>query len=294
MESNQSANESPAAGKPMTDTAETGKLNRGIMDHFDQGLIVITDHVLDAQLAVRENTAQLRVMASTVELVRGLPAKMTAVEDSSAAVGKRLEACGAWILKLSERMDALDKVTLCKLSERMDGLDRSMRQVAEKPSELDNAAEGLRAEMRKHAELFEKPQQKTVHHRHHLHYYGWIIFGLLCLCMGLFGLWRDARRDAARNATSDILWRGARQVLDSSLVQELDTVRNRHDANPEQFQKDVILQDEHNEELAEKLQEEAEKRQEADEKRSEANEKQQEADAARQEAEEMKKQKRKR
>jgi hypothetical protein len=294
MESNQSANGLPAAGKPVTGTPETGELNRKMMDVFDQALITLNDHVLDAQLAVRENTAQLRVMASSVELVRGLPAKLSEVLEGLLAVEERLETCCAWMNNVSERMDALDKMAMSKLNERMYGLEFSMRQLAEKPTALDNATEVLRAEMRKHAELFEKPQKKTVHHWHYLHYYGWIIFGLVFACAGLIVLWGNARRDAERNATNDILWRGARQVLDPLLMGELDTVKNRHDADPEQFRQDVIAEDEHNEELTEKLQEEAAKRHEADQKQAEANEKQQEADAAKQEAEELKKQKRKR
>ncbi len=280
MESNQSANGLPSAGKPVTDTPETGKLNRSMIDVFDQGLIALNDHVLDAQSAVRENTAQLRVMASSVELLRRLPAKLSAVEE-------RLEMCCVWMDNLSERMDILDKVAMSKLNERMNELDRSMRQLVEKPTALDHSTKVLRDEMRKHAELFEKPQVKTVHHRHHLHYYAWIIVGLFCTCMGLIGLWGNARRDAERNATNDILWRGARQVLDPLLMGELDTVKNRHDANPEQFERDVVEQEEHTVELTAKLQE-------GDAKRHEAEEKQQEADAAQQEAEELKKQKRKR
>lgn len=277
----------------MTDGAGTGKLNSSMIDVFDQALISLNDRMLDAQLAIRENTAQLRVMMSTVELVRGLPAKMTALEEKLVAVDKRLSMFGGSIDKLGGRMGILEE-GMIKLSERMQGLEFSMRQVAEKPTALDNATEVLRAEMRQHAELFEKPQEKTVRHRHYLHHYGWIIFGLLCACMGLFGLWERTRAAADRNATSDMLWRGARQFLDSSLQQELDTVKNRHDSNPEQFEQDVKAQEGHDEELAEKLQEEAEKRTEADEKRSEANEKQREADAARREAEQLKKGKGKR
>jgi pyruvate/2-oxoacid:ferredoxin oxidoreductase beta subunit len=148
--------------------------------------------------------------------------------------------------------------------------------------------------MRQHAELFEKPQEKTVRHRHYLHHYGWIIFGLLCACMGFFGLWERTREAADRNATSDILWRGARQFLDSTLQQELDTVKNRHDSNPEGFRKDVLEQEERIEELTEKLQEVEQKRQEADEKSMEEYKKRQEADAAQQEADELKKKKQKR
>jgi hypothetical protein len=293
MESNQSANGSPAAGKPMTDAAGTGKLNPSMIDVFDQALISLNDRMLDAQMVIRENTAQQRVMANSVELVRGLPAKMTALEEKSVAVDKRLLMFGGSIDKLGGRMGVLEE-GMIKLSERMQGLEWSMRQLAEKPTALDAATEVLRAEMRKHAELFEKPQEKTVRHWHYLHYYGWITIGLFCVCMGLAVLWVNARNNADRNATSDILWRGARQLLDSTLLQQLDTVKNRYDANPEEFRKDVIAQDEHNEELAEKLQEAAEKRQEADDKSMEEYRKRQEADEAQKEAEELKKGKAKR
>jgi len=286
MENDQTKTPPPAEGKPVTDTTGAGKLNRSVVGVFDQLLNAVNDNVLNTQDAVRENTGQLRVMASTVELVRGLPDKMMAVEKGLTELGERVDTCSAWISKLSERMNVLEL---------------SMRQVVEKPLALESAMGALRGELRRHAELFENPQEKTVHHRHYLHYYVLIIIGLLWVGTGLGWLWMNARGEAGRNATNDILWRGARQYVDSSLLGVLDTLKNRYESDPGQFRKDVLAQEEHSEELAEKLQEAAQKRQEADEKRTEAdqkqgeaNEEQQAAEKARREAEELKKQRRKR
>ena len=245
-------------------------MNRSVIEVFDHLLNAVNDNVLNTQSSVRENTAQLRVMASSVELVRELPNKMEAVEKGLTEIDERVDTCSAWSSEVSGRMNVLEL---------------SMRQVVEKPLALESAMGALRDELRKHAELFEKPQEKTVNHRHHLHYYVWIIIGLFGACTGLGWLWMNARKEADRNATNDILWRGARQYLDSSLLGELDTLKNRQDSDPEQFRKDVLAQEEHSEELTEKLQEAARKRQEA-------NEEQHAAEKARKDAEELKRQKR--
>jgi hypothetical protein len=289
MESSQSpsANGTPMTGKPMTEGSGTEKLNRSVVGVIDELLITLNDHVLNAESAVRENTAQLRVMASSVELAREIPKKMAVVEKQLTAMAGHLEMCLGSVAKLNERVDTFERSTVNKLSERMDGLDKSMQQVAVKPAVWGAEMSDLRVELRRHAELFERPQIKTVHHRHYLNWYIWIVIGMFGACAVLVTLWRGAQKDASLKTNNDMLWRGARQFLDSTLQQRLDSVERHYDANPEQFLQDVKAQEAHSVELTQRLQEANQKQQEADQV-------QQEASQAKREVDELKKQKKRR
>lgn len=264
------------------------------MGVIDESLIALIDHVLDTESAVRENTGQLKMVESQVAVVREIPGKMVAMEQQLAAETERLGQCVGALNKLWERMDGFERSALGKLSERIDGLERAMRLVAEKPAEWDAAMKGLREHLSRHAALFEKPQVKTVHHKHYLNWYGWIVCGMLLVCVGLAWLWQDSRRDASLKSANDILWRGAWQVPDSLLHEELTSLKARDDDSSEQFRRQVLEDEAADEELTQKLKEENIKRDEAYEKSREAVEKQDEADRAKHEADELKKQKKKR
>jgi len=278
----------------VTERPDSEKLNRSVVEVGDQLLIVLNDHVLDAESAVRENTAQLRVMASSVELLREIPKKTEAVEKQVAATTERVEECVEAFNRLWDRVDGFERSAVARLVERMDAMEFAMKQVAGKPAEWGAAMDGLRRQMQSHAELFEKPQVKTVHHRHYLNWYIWIVIGLLAACAGLIWLWQDATKDAGVKAGNDLLWRGAWQISDSVIHGKLAHLKTQYDTSSEQFERQVLEDEAQDEELTQKLKEENLKRQQADEKSTEAIEEQREADAAGHEADELKKQKKKR
>ncbi|HEV2479524.1 MAG TPA: hypothetical protein VGS79_07660 [Puia sp.] len=296
MENNQSqsANGSPVTGKPVTEGPGSEKLNRSAVGVADQLLITLNDHLLDAESAIKENTAQLRVMASSVELVRGIPKKTEAVEKQLTAVAERLEQCMGAVNKLWERIDGFERSTVAKLTGQVDGLDKSVRQLATKPAEWGAEMSDLRIELRRHTELFEKPQVKEVHHRHYLHWSDWISAVLLMVSVGLAWLWLDAREDAGLKASNDLLWRGAWQISDSVMHDKLTRLKTQYDTSSEEFRRRVLDAEAQDEELTQKLKEENIKQQEADEKSTEATEKQREANEAGHEADELRKQKKKR
>jgi hypothetical protein len=294
MESNQSqsANGSPAVGKT-TDGLGSDKTNRSVVGVIDQSLVTLIDRVLDVESAVRENTGQIKMVESQVAVVREIPKKTAAVEQQLAADTERLEQCVGALNKLRERVDTFERSAVGKMTERIDGLERAMRLVAEKPAEWEAAMKGLKEELWRHAELFEKPQVKTVHHKHYLNWYGWVVYAMLLACAGLGWLWKDARRDASLKASNDILWRGAWQIPDSLLHEKLARLKIRADDSSEEFRRQVLEDEAQDEELTQKLKEENIKREEAYEKSREAAEKQDEADEAKHAADELKKQKRK-
>lgn len=299
---NQPANGLPGTGKPGVEgagragveSAGAGKLDLSALQVFDQLLKATIDHVLSAEDRVRENTGQLRVMASSVELVRGVPNKMDKLAQTVAEMEKRVGFFEDSMTKLCARIEAFEQTTVQKLGERLDGVEYAMRQLTLKRFELEKATEGLCVEMRKHAELFEKPQERRVYHRHYLHWYAWIIVGVSVVGIGFGLLWCNASDEAGRNAGNDILWRGAMQVPDSAFHAGLINLKYQCDTNAVQFRHGVEEDEANDAELERKLKEQNLKQQEADEKKTEADEKQREANAERQENEELKRQKGKR
>lgn len=168
----------------------------------------------------------------------------------------------------------------------MDGLEQAMGQLARQPAVCAAEMDDLRNELRQHAELFEKPQIKTVHHRHYLSWYIWIIIGFFVVSVGMGLLWQDSAKDATRHAGNDLLWRGAWQIQDSVMHKKLFQLKTQYDTSSEWFRRQVLEDEAQDEELTQKLKEE-------NIKRWQANEAQQEAKQAQDEADELKKQRKK-
>lgn len=289
MENNQlqSANGSPVSGKPVTEGPASDKPNRSVVGVIDQSLVALIDRVLDVESAVRESTAQLKMMESQLVQVREIPKKTEAVEKQVAAAADRVEQCVKAFNRLWERVDTFEKSVISKLTERMDAMELGMKVVAAKPAEWGAAMDGLQLQLQKHAELFERPQVKKVHHRHYLNWYIWIVLGLLVACAGMTWLWQDAAKDATVKAGNDLLWRGAWQIPDSTIHDELSGLKDRYDTSSEQFERQVLQDEAHDEQLTQKLKEENIKRWEAEQA-------QQEAEQAQHEADELQKQRKKR
>jgi hypothetical protein len=226
---------SPAGGT-VTDKAKLA----GVMD---QVLVVLSDKVLNTETAVRENTAQMRVMASSVELVRGIPNKMETVE-------KRVMATG----------EVLDKVR-----ERMDALEVSVRKSMDVANDMQGSMLALGGKLYQHAQLFEKPLEKSVLHRHEV---GWPIFlvvGLILSCCALVMVCFEFHAEAGQNAASDIQWRAAQLITDSGMVHELQTLKQNYAANPDSVRTAVIAEEDRRAALAERIIERDQKIQEVDE-----------------------------
>jgi|SRR6185437_13496108 len=282
----QSANGSPVPGKP-TEVLGSDKPSRSVVGVIDQSLVALIDHVLDAESAVRENTAQVKMVESQLAQVREIPKKTEAVEKQVAMAAERVEECVEAFNRLWERVDAFEKSAVSKLIERIDGLERAMRQVAEKPAVWGAEMSDLRMELRRHTELFERPQVKTVYHRHYLTWYGWIIVGFFVVSCGMFWLWNASSQDARLKSSNDLKWRGAWEVQDTAFHHVLILLERDYNSDPEQFRKTVAAYVAHDDSVKERSNE-------ADLKQEEADRRKQEADQAKQELEELKKERRKR
>lgn len=209
---------------------------------MDQLLRTLSDKVLNTETAVRENTAQVEVMAHSVELVRGIPDKVKAVEQRVAATG---EAVG-------------------KLQERMESMEASVRQSMDGSRRLEGAIEALRMGLNQHAGLFEKPLHKSVHYRHSMDEPVWIIIVLFTVCVGLVALCFNYHDKADNYEASDIQWRGAQLITDSVTLHEMQALKNSYESNPDSVRSSIIGEEDRRKALAERIIERDQKNQEID------------------------------
>jgi hypothetical protein len=237
MADNQALNVTP----PPKEAAATEKPK--MVGVIDQLLNVLSDKVLNSETALRENTAQLQLMANSVELVRGIPAKIEAVEQ-------RMITTNEAVSKLRERIVCLEAAV-------RHGMDGSLR--------LEGAIQGLGAGLQQHAQLFEKPLHKSVQYRHVVGRAAWIIGVLSLLCAGSVGLCVLYHGNADRHADSDIQWRAAQLITDSATLFELQSQKQQYAKDPEQFRKEVVAEEERRAVLAERTLEMNQKIQEVDE-----------------------------
>ena len=221
-------NENQTVKMSTTDDGAMEKLDRDVVEVIDHLLNTLNDKVIDTQGAVRENTAQIRIMASSVELVREIPEKMEALESQVASSVQRAGALG-------KQMVSLDQ----SVQKRIDALDAVVQQGIARPVMLEKSIADLQVGLKRHAELFEKPLTKSVHYRYELHWSSWVILVLVMLCSWLTAVWYNTQQEANSYERSNVLWRGARQVKDSVTFHELNSLEQQYNSNPEKVRAEI-------------------------------------------------------
>lgn len=237
-------NENQTRKTPTADELAMENLDRDATEVIDHLLNTLSDKVIDTQGAVRENTAQLRIMASSVELVREIPEKMEELERQVTSSMQRAAALGKQMVSLDE-----------SVQKRIDALDAVVQQVIARPAMLERSIEDLQVGLRHHAALFEKPLTKSVHYRHHLDWPIAVIVVLGMICAWITAIWYNARQEADLYERSDVLWRGAKEVKDSVTFHELKSIELQYNSNPEQVRAKVDSEEASDAALTERLRE---------------------------------------
>lgn len=196
----------------------------------DELLKVIVEKVIDNGTAIKEAREQIRKVVVQGEAKDGLLVQMERVEQNFKEMEK-LMAAGMEAMK--SRLDSYEK--------KMD------------PDKLVGSIQRLQNDLMAHTEYFAQPKRKEVHYKHFL---GWPLISLIVMvfvlgCLGYLcvGAWEKA----SRYEDSDIKWRSARLSPEPVVTHELDSTERYFQANPEQFKKDVIAEEERRRELEERL-----------------------------------------
>ncbi|HEY4288678.1 MAG TPA: hypothetical protein VGN00_16350 [Puia sp.] len=196
----------------------------------DELLKVIVDKVIDNGTAIKEAREQIRKVAVQGEAKDGLLVQMERVEQNFNAIEKLMV----------KGMEALGS--------RLDSYEKKMD-----PDRLEGKMQRLQNDLMTHTEYFEQPRRKEVYYRHFLGWplisliaMGFVLGGLGYLCMGAWG-------KARRYENSDIKWRYARMSMEPLVTHVLDSAEKYFQEDPEQFRKDVILEEERRWELQERM-----------------------------------------
>jgi hypothetical protein len=121
------------------------------------------------------------------------------------------------------------------------------------PDRLVGKIERLQNDLIAHTEYFAQPRHKEVHYKHFL---SWPVISLIVMVfvLGALGyLCVGAREKAARYEEGEVKWRSARLSMEPAVTHELGSTERYFQANPDQFRKDVIAEEERRRELEERL-----------------------------------------
>jgi hypothetical protein len=218
------------------------------MNEIKQGT---TDTVL------REGNELLKALISRVvdlgtdvkesgELIRQLPDRKESLERGE----KQLD-------KLEE---AVQHLHAC-INEMTKSFDQQLTWMGVRHFEV----ELLRQELERHAKLFEKPLEKTVHYRHFLGKPLYALGGMFVLLMVVLFFWIRAGWTADQYRGNDSKWRHLKLIRDSTLLNTTDRIERDWLADPAAFEKLVREEEERRDKEVQKWEEVQARHEEIDE-----------------------------
>jgi uncharacterized coiled-coil protein SlyX len=207
----------------------------------------------DFNASVKETNELLKVIAEK------LTGSETSIRKNAEEVGK-LADTPAILQELGKRMEDQDK-HVEELKGGVGEMKAGLEKMREKISIPVETISQLRTDLKNHVEFFSQPRQKNVHHRHFL---GKPILALALAMMVitvLVVLLTQSYTRAGEQAAGDIQWRYAKLSLDSVFMKTLLKTEELYKANPQQFSRDVIEEEDRRQKLFEKwnLQDETQK-----------------------------------
>jgi hypothetical protein len=139
------------------------------------------------------------------------------------------------------------------LGEKIDNYTKTFSEgmdiMAKLPERISVHAEPLQKALEEHARLFEKPLEKSVHHRHFLAQPLLVLGGMIVVIIVLLFCWNNAWEKADRYETNDIKWRYVELTHDSLVSKSLNEADHAYQADPDQFRKDVVAEEQRRKEL---------------------------------------------
>ncbi|HWB92049.1 MAG TPA: hypothetical protein VG605_09360 [Puia sp.] len=248
----------------LTAGAAPESLDMSVIGVVDQLLIGLTDKVLNVETATRDNIAQVRMMANSVELVRAIPGKMEAVE-------KQVSAWRGEIGGLRDENRALQG-QVSGLRDKIAALERNVNDSTASAKVLTSSITLLHGELNHYSKEIAGFSGGKVYHKHQLDSFA-IIVVMLVIIVGVLGASTySMRRDVNQYKASDIKWRGAKLFAYGVMRSYLDTVEQRYNREPEDFGNGVTREEARLDSLEQSKQELQERQREVDQKKDEIEE----------------------
>jgi hypothetical protein len=201
-----------------------------------------------AEIAVREGNEMIKALIAKVidlgkavkdasELIRQLPNQQEAMERWNQQSNQLAEDIGKLEVCMKDMTAAFDK-QLEKLAWKISGVERNLGSI-----------DMLQQALERHAGLFEKPLEKTVHYRHFLGKSAFVFLAMSLIIVLLMVLWIKAWNSSDQYAENDQKWRFVKLKTDVAIQVIVDSTERRYEADPGQFKKDVEDEEERRREL---------------------------------------------
>jgi hypothetical protein len=192
-------------------------------------LKVILEKMNSSETTIRENAETVRKLSDTPEILQELGKRMGEQEKRLGELKGGMGEVRADFSKMAEKM-AIPSDTISK----------------------------LRVELERHVEFFGEPRRKDVHYRHFLGKPLVALIVAILVINVLVVLLIQSYRKAGLQDVNDIKWRYVKLSADTLFLHALTTAEDVFNANPDQFRKDVIDEEDRRQRLFEKWNQENE------------------------------------
>lgn len=177
----------------------------------------LVQKTIDNGKATEENT---KLLLEIGELIRELPHPDT----------------GIW--EIEERLNNLwgfaDTV-----KKETNGLKEAVQKLVAREVIPPDVIEALREEMRRHAQLFEKPMEKRIHYTHFLGKPLLVLGVMFLLILGMLFFWNITWQKAERNEEGDLKWRFMKLDTNAIVRHVFASAEYAYKTDRDQFKKDV-------------------------------------------------------
>jgi hypothetical protein len=175
--------------------------------------------------------------------------------NNEAAIRESIQLTHAHGTKIGvlEESTAAVRSEIGEIKGKVATIDNSVRQVAQQKFLSPDQAASLHAALRNHAELFNKPLEKSVRHTHFLGWSIWILvtFFVVIVILGicLYHSWDTGQK----YQENDIKWRSMKLSRNQVLLDGTQAADSSYRANPDVFRSDVEFEENRREKYNAKL-----------------------------------------
>lgn len=169
--------------------------------------------------------------------------------------GKALQAVQEGLKAVPDHAAALQQIGI-----RIDGLQSEIGDIPQRISIPEAMIQGLmqesvrlKEELKAHSMNLQTPMRKEVRHQHHLNRAGWVVAGLVAVCLLLIVLLVNAVGETRQHTEEDVKYRYLRLSSDPGGLKALDYTDSIYRADPDGLEKEVVKEEGRRQEEWERL-----------------------------------------
>jgi hypothetical protein len=194
---------------------EIGKQGEGAFSQMGEEVLkALVGKVVDLGTAIRQNSEDIRKLSEQGTMLPEVDKRVGELGKHVEDLGKKVGEVAAGLMNINDRT-AIPIGTI----------------------------EELRAGLERHARLFERPLQKSVHYKHFLGKPFLVLAGMAVVVLSLAFFWNRAWERAELYTENDMKWRYMKLTHDSLVLNALGEADRVYLIEPAQFGKDVVAEE---------------------------------------------------